>query len=119
MPAQVVVVLRDALLAFKSAESLVRAGYNAIAMTDSMAALNVLEAAREIELLITSVEFSDHQPNGLALARMTRRRRPELKVIFANGADMKPHVEEDGTFIATPTSPEAVVAAANELMQAA
>lgn len=32
---------------------------------------------------------------------------------------MKPHVEEEGIFIATPTSPEAVVAAAEELMKAA
>lgn len=119
MPAQVVVVLRDGPLALKIAESLVKAGYDAIAMTDSMAALNALEAARDIELLITSAEFPDHRPNGLALARMTRRRRPELKVIFVNGADMKPHVEEEGIFIATPTSPEAVVAAAEELMKAA
>ena len=116
MPAQIVVVLRDAMLANKTAEGLTGAGYNAIAMSDSMAALRALEAARDIELLITSAQFPDQRPNGLALARMTRLLRPDLKVIFVNGVDTKPHVEADGIFIPTPTTPETIVVAADELM---
>ena len=117
MPAQVVVVLREALLAGKTAEALTRAGYHAIAMTNSMVALQALEAATNIELLVTSTHFPGQQPNGLALARMTRVRRPSLKVIFADGPETKPHVARDGTFIATPTTPEAVVEAADELLR--
>ena len=112
-------VLRDEKLADKTAESLTKAGYPAIAMATSMEALHALETAREIELLITSAEFPNTQPNGLALARMTRRQRPNLKVIIANGMDTKPYVEKDGIFIPTPTTPDIIVATAEELIKAA
>ena len=119
MPARVVVVLRERILARQTAEALISAGYDAIALTNSMAALQTLEAAKNIELLITSAHFPGHQPNGLALARMTRQRRPGLKVIFANGPETEPHVRQDGAFIPTPTTPESIVEAADRLMKAA
>jgi hypothetical protein len=50
---------------------------------------------------------------------MTRRRRPELKVIFANGRDSKPYVEKDGVFIPTPADPLALAGAAKMLLRAA
>jgi DNA-binding NtrC family response regulator len=118
MPAQVVVVLREHVLANKTAEALINAGYEAIAMHNSMAALQVLETARSIELLITSAHFPGHQPNGRALVRMTRMRRPELKVIFANGQDTKPHIVDDDIFIPTPTDPLALAGAAEKLLHA-
>jgi DNA-binding NtrC family response regulator len=119
MPARVVVVLRERILARQTAEALISAGYDAIALTNSMAALQALEAAKNIELLITSAHFPGHQPNGLALARMTRQRRPDLKVIFANGPETEPHVRHDGAFIPTPTAPESIVEVADRLMKAA
>jgi DNA-binding NtrC family response regulator len=119
MPARVVVVLREHALANKTAEALINAGYDAVALRNSMTALQVLETARTIELLITSAHFPGHQPNGLALARMTRRRRPELKVIFANGQDTKPYVVKDGTFIPTPIDPLALAGAAEMLLRTA
>jgi DNA-binding NtrC family response regulator len=119
MPARVVLVLREQALANKTAEALINAGYDAVAMRNSMAALKVLEAARRVELLITSAYFPGHQPNGLALARITRRRRPELKVIFTNGRDTKPYVEKDGVFIPTPADPLALAGAAEMLLRAA
>jgi hypothetical protein len=42
MPARVVVVLREQALANKTAEALINAGYDAVAMRNSMAALKVL-----------------------------------------------------------------------------
>lgn len=119
MPARIVVVLRDSVLAGKTAEGLTGLGYNAIALTNSMTALDALEAARDIELLITSTYFPGRQPSGLALARMTRQRRSSLKVIFANGEDTRPHVEKDGFFIPTPTTPEAIIIVADEVMRVA
>jgi hypothetical protein len=117
VPASIVVVLREPLLAGKTAEGLVKAGYHAIAISTSMKALIALEAAKDIELLITSAHFPDRQPNGLALARMTRRLRPELKVIFANGPEVQPFVSHDGTFIPTPTTPDSIVELADRMMR--
>jgi hypothetical protein len=50
---------------------------------------------------------------------MTRQRRPDLKVIFANGPETEPHVRQDGAFIPTPTTPESIVEVADRLMKAA
>lgn len=112
-------VLRDPGLAAETAEALTEVGYEAMAMTSSMGALRALEAANTIELLIASADFPDSQPNGLALARMTRLRRPQLRVIFTNGPEKRPHVEKDGVFIPTPTTPNAIVEVAERLMRTA
>jgi hypothetical protein len=113
MPARVVVVLRERVLASKTAETLISTGYNATVLTNARVALQALEAAKNIELLITS------QPNELALARMTRQPRPDLKVIFANGPETEPHIRHDGAFIPTPTTPGFIVEVADKLMKAA
>jgi DNA-binding NtrC family response regulator len=119
MPAQIVVVLREHALADRTAEALTEAGYETLAIRNSLDALRVLETAHSIELLITSANFSERQPNGLAIARMVRTKRPHLKVIFANGPDTEPHVAEDGTFIPTPTTAELIVYTAKKVMKAA
>jgi DNA-binding NtrC family response regulator len=119
MPARVAVVLRERMLAGKTAEALISAGYDAITLTNAMAALRALEAAKDIELLITSAYFPGHQPNGLTLARMTRLSHPNLKVIFADGPETEAHVRHGGAFIATPTTPEFIAEVADKLMKAA
>jgi len=116
MPAQVVVVLREAELGAQAAAALQAAGYDAVAIPDSMQALRALEASRHAEVLITSVNFESGKPNGLALARMTRLRRPELKVIFSNGPDAEQHVNRDGTFLPSPLQPERIAEAVAKLM---
>ena len=50
---------------------------------------------------------------------MTRRRRPELKVIFANGRDTEPYVVKDGIFIPTPIDPLVLAGAAEMLLRTA
>jgi hypothetical protein len=119
MPARVVAVLRERILARQTADALISAGYEAIALTNSMAALRTLEAAKDIELLITSAHFPGRQPNGLALARMTKLSRPNLKVMFADGPETEAHVRHGGAFIPTPTTPESIVEVADKLMKAA
>jgi DNA-binding NtrC family response regulator len=110
MPSQVVVVLRDEVLAKETAERLNQEGYRSLVLTNSIIALDAMQAAREVELLITSVDFPEGQMHGLALARMTRRRRPNLVVIFVDDADLRSHVEKEGAFIPTPPTPESIVA---------
>lgn len=118
MPARVVVVFREATFADETAAALIEAGYEAVAMSDSMQALDVLEGATTVELLITSANFYPSQPNGQSLARMTKLRRPSIKVIFANGPEIAPYVDGDGTFIPTPVTPAQVVEAARQMLSA-
>jgi len=117
MPAQVVVVLKEAGLGEQAAAALQAAGYDAVAFHDSMRALRELEASRHAEVLITSVNFEPGKPNGLALARMTRMRRPNLKVIFSNGPDAEEHVSRDGVFLPSPVQPDRLAETVARLMQ--
>jgi DNA-binding NtrC family response regulator len=117
MPAQVVVVLREAELGEQAVAALRAAGYDAAVFPDSMQALRELEASRHAELLITSVNFERGKPNGLALARMTRMRRPDLKVIFTDGPDAEEHVNRDGMFLPSPLHPGRLADMVARLMQ--
>ena len=56
--------------------SLREAGYDVVAFLDSMSGIEALEHPKRIELLITRVRFPAGTPNGAALARMARVKRP-------------------------------------------
>jgi hypothetical protein len=56
--------------------ALQNAGYDVAAFTDSMTAMDALLTSSPIELLITRVRFPDNTPNGVALGRMARIKRP-------------------------------------------
>jgi hypothetical protein len=77
MPARVVVVLGPDL-SEETAAALDKAGYEAAALADPMTALDALESAERVELLITRLDFGHGKPNGTAPARMTRHKRPKI-----------------------------------------
>jgi DNA-binding NtrC family response regulator len=97
-------VLNDPALAGQTLAALTRAGVEAVSLASSMEALDALASARRIEVLVTSAEFAPGQPNGVALARMTLYRRPEIKVIFLGPDDdeIRRHAEGLGEFIVIP-----------------
>ena len=82
MPAEVVVVLSDPSFAQNVVDFLLKLDIDAMQIDTSGAALDVLEGATRIELLVTSVDFGVDQPNGVALARLARVKRPGIKVLF-------------------------------------
>jgi DNA-binding NtrC family response regulator len=102
MPARIVVVLNDPVLADATVSALKASGYDALAVHDSMVALSMLEQARDVELLVTSTDFSSGKPNGMALALMTKLKRPELKVIFADDPESATLLEDIGHLMAEP-----------------
>ena len=118
MPAQVVVVLDEPEFANRVATAVRAAGCEAATFTDSMAALDALEAAHRVELLVTSVDFAPGKPNGIALARMTRPRRPGIKVLFVGAAGLERHTDGLGKFMPVPISESELVRAAMRLLQA-
>jgi CheY-like chemotaxis protein len=95
MPARVVVVHDDPTFADPLA-ALLGAGQDVALFTDPMAALDALDTARTIEVLVTRVQFAPGQPNGIALARMARIKRPGTE-FAGDAADL-------GTFMAHPIS---------------
>jgi CheY-like chemotaxis protein len=64
-------------------EALTELGYTVLEARDGAAALRVIEAHPEIDLLFTDVVMPDM--NGRKLADEARIRRPDLKVLFTTG----------------------------------
>ena len=69
------------------------AGFEVFLAPDYRLALEDLESTRPIDLLITDIVMPE-RVNGVALSRMARMRRPDLKVIYLTAYDI-PGVEDD------------------------
>jgi DNA-binding NtrC family response regulator len=83
MPARIVIVHDDPETREPLAEALTLAGLDVAKFHDATTALEALREARTVEVLITRVRFGRGKPHGLALVIHTRKRRPDVKVIFA------------------------------------
>jgi hypothetical protein len=116
MPAQVVVTLDDLSFANQAVAELAARKYDAIALPSPLAALDALERAARVELLITCTVHAAGQPNGVSLALMARSRRRDVKVIFVGTPDQAPHAEGLGTFLTSPITVEEVVKTAERLL---
>jgi DNA-binding NtrC family response regulator len=111
MPAQIVIVHDQPDFAEEMAAALRLAGHEVAAFHDPMIALDALDAARKIEVLISRIGFAEGKPNGLALARMARAKRPGIRVVFTANPEFEAHAAGLGTFLASPVNVADVVAA--------
>jgi CheY-like chemotaxis protein len=68
-------------------------GYDAVLATGFHTALEILEAEQPVDLLLVDIVMPDGV-NGLALSRMARLRRRDLKVMYLTGYDI-PGVERE------------------------
>jgi hypothetical protein len=109
MPARVVVVLSEPGFADKAASALQAQGQDALPLADPMTALELLERAERLELLVTCLDFPPGKPNGIALGRMARLKRPGIRVLFVGPADLEQHAEGLGTFMISPVTVPQIV----------
>jgi DNA-binding NtrC family response regulator len=116
MPARILVVHDGPGLTERTAAALVTAGHEVSAVTSSMSAIEALEDARQIEVLVTRVTFPEGQPNGVALALMARVKKPGLKVLFVALPEMQKHTEGVGEFLAAPADPADIVALIGKML---
>ena len=115
MPARVVVVHDDPTFADPLA-ALLGAGQDVALFTDPMAALDALDTAQTIEVLVTRVRFASGQPHGIALARMARIKRPGIRVLFVARPEFAVDAAGLGTFMARPVSVADVAEAVGRLL---
>jgi CheY-like chemotaxis protein len=71
------------------------AGFEVSVATDFRTALEVLESERPMDLLLTDIVMPG-SVNGIALSRMARLRRRDLKVVYLTGHNV-PGVEEEAS----------------------
>lgn len=81
----ILVVEDDAPLQYAITALAEAAGYETIAVSSTMAALNVLDSSRQIDLLLSDVVMPKGQPNGFALVRMARMKRLGIKALLMTG----------------------------------
>jgi DNA-binding response OmpR family regulator len=116
MPAQIVLVHDDAVFAEQARRALTEEGYDVMVFPDPLAALDALETAEHLELLITRVGFPAGRSNGAALALMARQKRRRVKVLSVCRPEFRGDVEDLGEVLAAPASVAEVVAAARRLL---
>ena len=116
MPARIVVVHDDPEFIDRTVTALLAAGYDVTAFTDTISALAALEAAQWLELLITRVIFPPGQPNGVALARMARVKKPGVKVLFAALPETREHTAGLGEFLPAPVNPADIVTLVGKML---
>jgi DNA-binding NtrC family response regulator len=116
VPAPVVFVYDDPEFTERVAATLTQAGYDVAAFTDPMLALDALDAAKTIEMLITGVIFGPGKPHGLALALMARARRPNIRILFMAVPAAAEHITGWGQFVPLPATPAEVLGAVREIL---
>jgi len=93
LPSRVLLVDDDQVLAEALAQVLRAAGYEVQIAPDYRLALQVLESNAPVDLLVCDIVMPD-RVNGLALGRMARLRRLELKIIYITGHEI-PGIEDE------------------------
>jgi CheY-like chemotaxis protein len=83
----ILVVDDDEAFGEASAKALRGAGYSVETAPDYRLALQHLESERPIDLLVTDIVMPQ-RVNGLALGRMARLRRPDIKIIYLTAYDI-------------------------------
>src|SRR5262245_43048320 len=78
---RVVVLEHDHVALFDTCEALEADGFNAVPVADPAKAVDEIESAARIDVLVLSTSF-DGAPNAYTLARMARLRRPDVPVVF-------------------------------------
>ena len=77
-----------------------------------------MAASSRVRVLVTRVDFGPGKPNGIALARMVRVKRPGTKVVFVAREEYAPHAEGLGVFLPMPFNPDVLVAMVGRLLVA-
>lgn len=90
MAQRILLVDDDDAFRYVCAKVLTEAGFTVEEAADYRRALEVLEDAAALDLLITDVVMP-RAVNGFALARMARLRRLDLKTLYVTGYDVPTH----------------------------
>ena len=115
MPAQVVLVHDEEAFSANVGRALAASGYQVMAFPDPLVALQALENAERLQLLITRIEFPAGRSNGQALALMARTRRPDVQVLFVCPPQFNSYVADLGEVLLAPATVSDVVETAMRL----
>ncbi len=84
---RILLVDDDEVFREASAALLRSSGYEVLLASDHRLALQILESDEPIDLFIADIVMPE-RVNGLALGRMARLRRPDLRLLYISGYDI-------------------------------
>ena len=67
-------------------------------------------------MLVTRVRFAPGKLHGIALARMVKLQRPEIKILFTALPELEEHIDAGDEFISLPVSMPALREAVDRLL---
>jgi DNA-binding response OmpR family regulator len=102
MPAPVLVAHDDKATRELAVAALIAAGLAAVGFHDPMVALDAVEDDSRVRVLVTRVDFGAGKLNGVALARMLKLKRPDVKILFLALPENRKHAEGMGEFLPMP-----------------
>jgi len=115
--ARIVVVHDDPELTGRIVSALERAGHEVSAFAEPIAALELLEAALRVDLLVTRVRFAARKSHGVSLALVAKSKQPGLKVLFLTKREHTGHVKGVGEYLLTPFDMPDFMAAVERLLR--
>lgn len=112
----ILVVEDDATFGEALRQMLCREGYGVTLTTGFQGALEIIEADQPLDLLLVDIVMPDGV-NGIALSRMARLRRRDLKVLYMTGYHI-PGVEREalGPILQKPVDDQMLIAEISELL---
>jgi DNA-binding NtrC family response regulator len=116
VPELILLVHTDVEVRREVAAALVSVGYKVLAFSDTLAAINVLEAKRKPDLLITRAKYPPGSPTGLSLARMALLKCPRIKVVITGDPALDEYTAGLGEFHPHPIDVPKLVAAVGRLL---
>ena len=84
-PAKIIVVEDDEAYRYVLEKQLGLAGYHVLPFESGVPALDYLDGGGSADAMVTDLQLPQGTPNGLALALMVRRRRPNLPTVMTTG----------------------------------
>ena len=116
MPAPVLVVYDEQDIRELAVSALRAVFLEAVGFEDPMTVLDAIETDSRARVLVTRMAFRPGKPNGAALARMVKLKRPGIKVVFIARAENEPYTEGLGVLLPRPLNPDILVATVGRLL---
>lgn len=112
---KILIVEDEPLILALAQEEFTDAGYEVVAATNGQTALSALEEHGDVDLLFTDIRMPG-EPDGWDLARLARKMRPQLAVIYATGfTSDEPQLVEGSLLFTKPYRLANIIAAARTL----
>lgn len=118
MPLTVLIIEDETMVRYIARLEFEDAGFKVMESADATSAVGVLETDDQIDLLFTDIRIPGAL-DGWAVARLARRLRPNIAVIYATGySPQSPDMVTGALFFGKPYKLSAIIQAAGQLTHA-